>query len=206
VIPPFPVGDRLAGARCCLNRRRVPPNRIQRCRSDIGSHGIWGGIVFGRKNRFSYRFAFTIGLTPAGILWIGQLLALYLTPDFSNGTPPESSIPAYVHPLYDVTHSLVVSLVVFRGVVTMEAPGLGTRCLGIARDHGWAYPLICVLPHAGALAACRMEVQRLAMDNTRYPCSKFGGAVSALCMVSLTYVRNVDSTPSIKPENQGACW
>jgi hypothetical protein len=34
-------------------------------------------------------------------------------PDFSHGTPPESSIPLYVHRLYNVTHSLVVFLAVF---------------------------------------------------------------------------------------------
>jgi hypothetical protein len=84
---------------------------------DIVSHGLWGGIAFGRKDRFSYWFAFLIGLAPDllsfGILWIAATLGLSPKPDFSHGTPPASTIPAYVHHLYDVTHSLVVFLAVF---------------------------------------------------------------------------------------------
>lgn len=84
---------------------------------DIVSHGLWGGIAFGRKSRFSYWFAFTIGLAPDllsfGILWTAATFGLSPKPDFSNGTPPESSIPAYVHRLYEVTHSFVVFLAAF---------------------------------------------------------------------------------------------
>lgn len=38
------------------------------------------------------------------------MVGLEDTPDFSHGTPPESSIPQYVHHLYDVTHSFIVFL------------------------------------------------------------------------------------------------
>jgi hypothetical protein len=41
------------------------------------------------------------------------LLGLAEKPDFSHGTPPESSIPEYVHHLYNVTHSFIVFLVAF---------------------------------------------------------------------------------------------
>lgn len=84
---------------------------------DILSHGLWGGIAFGRKSRRSFWLAFAIGLAPDllsfGILWTAVILGLADPPDFSHGTPPESTIPPYVHHLYDVTHSFVVFLFVF---------------------------------------------------------------------------------------------
>jgi hypothetical protein len=84
---------------------------------DIVSHGLWGAIVFGRKNRPSFWLAFAIGLAPDlfsfGILWGAAALGLTEKPDFSHGTPPESTIPMYVHHLYNLTHSLVVFVCVF---------------------------------------------------------------------------------------------
>jgi hypothetical protein len=84
---------------------------------DILSHGLWGGIAFGRRNRPSFWLAFVIGLAPDllsfGILWIAVGLGLAERPDFSQGTPPESTIPAYVHVLYRVTHSFIVFLIGF---------------------------------------------------------------------------------------------
>jgi hypothetical protein len=84
---------------------------------DIVSHGLWGGIAFGRKSRSSFWLAFVIGLGPDllsfGILWVAAMLGVSEKPDFSHGTPPESSIPQYVHHLYNVTHSFIVFLIVF---------------------------------------------------------------------------------------------
>ena len=84
---------------------------------DILSHGLWGAIAFGRRSRPSFWLAFVIGLAPDllsfGILWAAALAGLEDAPDFSHGTPLESSIPQYVHHLYDVTHSFIIFLVVF---------------------------------------------------------------------------------------------
>ena len=84
---------------------------------DIVSHGLWGSIAFGRKSRSSFWLAFMIGMAPDlfsfGILWAAAFLGLSEKPDFSHGTPPESTIPHYVHHLYNVTHSFIVFLVVF---------------------------------------------------------------------------------------------
>jgi hypothetical protein len=84
---------------------------------DILSHGLWGAIAFGRRNRPSFWLAFVIGLAPDllsfGILYGAVSLGMADTPDFSHGTPPESTIPQYVHQLYNVTHSFVVFLLVF---------------------------------------------------------------------------------------------
>ncbi len=84
---------------------------------DIVSHGLWGAITFGRKSRSSFGLAFVIGLAPDlfsfGILWAAATLGFSEKPDFSHGTPPESTIPLYVHHLYNVTHSFVLFLLVF---------------------------------------------------------------------------------------------
>jgi membrane-bound metal-dependent hydrolase YbcI (DUF457 family) len=84
---------------------------------DIVSHGLWGAIAFGRKSRSSFWLTFVIGLAPDllsfGILWTAAMVGVEDKPDFSHGTPPESSIPQYVHHLYDVTHSFIVFLIVF---------------------------------------------------------------------------------------------
>jgi hypothetical protein len=84
---------------------------------DILSHGLWGGIAFGRRNRPSFWLAFVIGLAPDlmsfGILYGAVTLGMADAPDFSRGTPPESSIPQYVPHLYNVTHSFLVFLLVF---------------------------------------------------------------------------------------------
>ena len=84
---------------------------------DILSHGLWGAIAFGRRNRPSFWLAFFIGLAPDllsfGILWMAVVLGMAETPDFSRGTPPASTIPPYVHDLYNVTHSFLIFLLMF---------------------------------------------------------------------------------------------
>jgi membrane-bound metal-dependent hydrolase YbcI (DUF457 family) len=84
---------------------------------DILSHGLWGAIAFGRKSRASFWRAFVSGLAPDlfsfGILWTAATLGLSEKPDFSHGTPPESTIPLYVHQLYNVTHSFIIFILAF---------------------------------------------------------------------------------------------
>jgi hypothetical protein len=78
---------------------------------------LWGGIAFGRRSRPSFWLAFVFGIAPDllsfGILYAAVAVGTAERPDFSHGTPPESSIPQYVHALYDVTHSFLVFLLVF---------------------------------------------------------------------------------------------
>ena len=88
---------------------------------DILSHGLWGGIALGRSSRKSYWLAFLFGVAPdlfsfgpvfASGLWLHGL-------EFFRGIghpPPASLIPAYVHHLYNLTHSLLVFGAVF-GIV-----------------------------------------------------------------------------------------
>lgn len=87
---------------------------------DIISHGLYGGVSFGRKNKLSYWKSFLFGVMPDlfsfGILFALSILSLASGPDFSNGPPDPSSIPQYVHALYNVTHSFVVAGIVI-GIV-----------------------------------------------------------------------------------------
>src|SRR6266568_549388 len=85
---------------------------------DIISHGLWGGVTVGRKSRRSFWTAFCFGVAPDlfafGPMFANRMFIHGL--DFLNnlGKPPDaSSIPAYVHSVYNVTHSLVVFAVAF---------------------------------------------------------------------------------------------
>ncbi len=85
---------------------------------DILSHGLWGGITVGRKNRKSFWTAFAFGVAPDAIAF-GPMFADGLAThglDFLEnlGKRPDPSLfPAYVHSLYNVTHSLLVFAAAF---------------------------------------------------------------------------------------------
>jgi len=85
---------------------------------DIISHGLWGGITVGRRSGRSFWTAFCFGVAP-DLLAFGPMFAnrMFIHGlDFLNnlGKPPDaSSIPAYVHSVYNVTHRLVVFAVAF---------------------------------------------------------------------------------------------
>lgn len=84
---------------------------------DIVSHGLWGGVVFGRKNKRYFYLALLFGVLPDilsfGILWITNILGFTERPDWAQGPPPESLIPDYIHYFYNITHSLIIFLIVF---------------------------------------------------------------------------------------------
>jgi hypothetical protein len=85
---------------------------------DIVSHGLWGGIAFGRANRRSFGLAVGWGmlpdLVPFGLWYLAVLMGRTPRPWHGVWEPPDPSlIPAYVHRLYSVTHSLIVFLAVF---------------------------------------------------------------------------------------------
>jgi hypothetical protein len=85
---------------------------------DVFSHGLWGGITVGRKNRKSFLTAVAFGMAPDVIAFGPFMITRLLdqgTDFFSRlGKRPEiSTIPDYVHATYNVTHSLVVFSVAF---------------------------------------------------------------------------------------------
>lgn len=88
---------------------------------DTLSHGLYGGVVFGRASRARYWLAFFFGVAPDllsfGIYFVLTLFGLYEHPDWSSGQhPADELIPNFVHIAYQYTHSLLVFAIVF-GVV-----------------------------------------------------------------------------------------
>ncbi len=80
---------------------------------DILSHGLWGGLAFGRKHKKSFWLAFFFGVAPDlfsfGIFFIDRLVGH----GFTLGRPDPSIIPEYVYHAYNVTHSLVIFTLAF---------------------------------------------------------------------------------------------
>ncbi len=86
---------------------------------DILSHGLWGSIIFGRRNKRSFRLSFIYGIAPDflsfGILFIQRLISSAVTGKWQIGTgkPDLLSIPDYVNTLYNITHSFIIFIAVF---------------------------------------------------------------------------------------------
>lgn len=82
---------------------------------DTLSHGLWGGIIWGRQNRRSFWLSFVFGILPDmlsfGIFTFMRIFSFEGGEGF--GKPELSSIPQFVHTLYDITHSFVTFAVVF---------------------------------------------------------------------------------------------
>lgn len=85
---------------------------------DIISHGLWGAIAFGRTNRKLFWWSFFFGIAPDllsfGIYTVGTWLQIFPHPSWRSGQHPSpEAIPAFVHTLYNYSHSLILFLVVF---------------------------------------------------------------------------------------------
>lgn len=84
---------------------------------DIFSHGLYGGVLVGKKSRKSYWTAFFFGIAPDlfsfGIFTASIWLGFASGPDWGSGRPDVSLIPGYVSSLYDMTHSLIVFGIAF---------------------------------------------------------------------------------------------
>lgn len=88
---------------------------------DIVSHGLWGGLAFGRKAKRLFWLSFLFGIAPDllsfGFYTAGTWVGLFDHPDWTSGRHPSpADIPLFVHMLYQYTHSLVVFVAVF-GIV-----------------------------------------------------------------------------------------
>ena len=75
---------------------------------DVISHGFWGGISFGKGSKKGFLLAFLFGVLPDII----PFAIVFATRFMSAGLvfAPPVAIPAYVYSLYNLTHSLVISL------------------------------------------------------------------------------------------------
>lgn len=81
---------------------------------DTLSHGLWGSIVFGRRNKRDFWWSFFFGVSP-DIFSFGvfTFANLFLFEERTFGRPELADIPTYVHTLYNITHSFVVWAIVF---------------------------------------------------------------------------------------------
>ncbi len=81
---------------------------------DIISHGLWGGVLTGRKGRKQFAWAVFFGALPDlssfGIFLVLTFLGVGARADWSAGPPSMESIPSYVHTLYNISHSLITFL------------------------------------------------------------------------------------------------
>lgn len=84
---------------------------------DIVSHGLWGGIAFGRKNKKSFWLSFFFGVMPDlfsfGPFFVTSVLGISKWPRYSTEPGNELLIPEYVKHLYNTTHSFLIFLAVF---------------------------------------------------------------------------------------------
>jgi hypothetical protein len=87
---------------------------------DIISHGLYGGVTFGRRSRISYWKAFFFGVLPDlssfGLFMVLTILGISSGPDMQFGPPNPHEIPSYVYTLYNVSHSFLTAFLVF-GIV-----------------------------------------------------------------------------------------
>src|SRR3989338_2428701 len=79
---------------------------------DIFSHGLYGGVAFGRKSKKDYITAFLFGIGPDLLAFGPFFLSIFFglaSWDKVSITPPyEKIMPEYIHFLYSITHSFVI--------------------------------------------------------------------------------------------------
>lgn len=87
---------------------------------DIFSHGLYGGVAFGRKSKKGFWTAFLFGIFPDafafGLPMSHLLLSLLAGGEAEFIREPEggyANIPQYVFTLYDISHSLVIFTAIF---------------------------------------------------------------------------------------------
>jgi len=84
---------------------------------DIVSHGLWGGAALGRKSRKAFLLAFGLSVLPdilaEGVMSSLAFLKLEGMPNLNNGHPHLAEFPVYARNFYNMTHSLIVFLVLF---------------------------------------------------------------------------------------------
>ena len=80
---------------------------------DTLSHGLWGGVAFGRKNKWAFIAALAFGAAP-DVLSFGAVFVREFLSHAPFGSPPDvATLPGYVLNMYHITHSLVVALAAF---------------------------------------------------------------------------------------------
>ncbi|MDP1709444.1 MAG: hypothetical protein Q8L21_00970 [Candidatus Komeilibacteria bacterium] len=75
---------------------------------DIISHGLWGGLAFGRKSKKVFLAAALFGMLPDLFAFTITFLTRLSGGDFIR--EPIHQIPRFVYDLYNISHSLVIAL------------------------------------------------------------------------------------------------
>ncbi len=93
---------------------------------DIISHGLWGGIAFGRRRHFAIAFLF--GMLPDLIAFGPFSIYAQLNGIHFHRQPPLELIPSWVFGLYNSGHSLLVALPAYF-IVRRVSKGVSLCCL-----------------------------------------------------------------------------
>lgn len=84
---------------------------------DILSHGLYGGVAFGRQSRTAYWLAFLFGILPDlvafGPHFVSSLFGNGGFPRPSEEAPHTLIVPEYVYGIYNLSHSFVIFAVAF---------------------------------------------------------------------------------------------
>lgn len=86
---------------------------------DTLSHGLWGSILFGRKNKRYFWWSFAFGVLPDLLVFAPffalSFLGFYEIPniDYEMAHPGYYSMPSFVHGMYNITHSFIVFGAIF---------------------------------------------------------------------------------------------
>lgn len=88
---------------------------------DIISHGLWGGVALGRKkNKKQFIFVLVLSMLPdllsIGVMWVCVFLGISPAPQWNGMHLDYTSLPSYVDPLYNLTHSLIFFAVIYFGI------------------------------------------------------------------------------------------
>ena len=78
---------------------------------DILAHGLWGGVIFGWRNKFFWAALF--GMLPDLLAFGPFFIYRIASGTFSFGKPELNSIPQIVFTSYNISHSLFTGLVIF---------------------------------------------------------------------------------------------
>ncbi len=79
---------------------------------DIISHGLWGGIAFGRRKK-KFIIALLFGILPDFLAFGPFFLYTKLNAISFHRKPPLEIIPAWVFVIYDLGHSLIFFCIIY---------------------------------------------------------------------------------------------
>lgn len=78
---------------------------------DVFSHSLWGGLFFGRKNKFLLAMLF--GVLPDLIAFTPHFIVRAISGNIFLGKPSASDFPSWVFSVYNLTHSFITAAVLF---------------------------------------------------------------------------------------------